>query len=460
LLNNRRRSRTTKETQTCVLTIQTHLTTVLNQYCHTKPLLLVGFSGGVDSVVLLHALIQLQRNHEHTIQAFSLHVIHVHHGLSTHADEWAQFCKQFCGKYQIPFALRQVYVNKESPLGIEAAAREARYEALFNYQFLGKAADFILTGHHQNDQAETLMLQLLRGAGLKGMAGMAEIDYSKRLLRPFLAIAKPMIIDYANTEKLNWCEDDSNSNTDFDRNFLRQTVIPQIETRYPAMQSVLARTATHIAESQDLLNDLGQLDANQLIEDNSICCIGLSKLSPARARNLLRWWFADNHLKMPSTDLLNEIMSQLLGAKIDARIKIKIQHLFLQRFQNRAYLNAEKPSHAFDLLWSGEPELKLPDGSKLIFTQVKGEGLAIKHGMARLRITNRKGGERFKPEANRPSRTLKYLLQSVSISPWRRENMPLIYWNDALAYVPVVGAVFDLKASGDEEGISISWEYS
>jgi tRNA(Ile)-lysidine synthase len=457
LLNNRRKSRTTKETQTSVSLIQAHLTTVLNQYCPTKPLLLVGFSGGIDSVVLLHALIQLQRSHENTLQAFSLHAMHVHHGLSAHADEWAQFCKQFCAKYQIPFAMRQVYVNKESPLGIEAAAREARYEALFNYQFLGQSANFILTGHHQNDQAETLMLQLLRGAGLKGMAGMAEVDQGKRLLRPFLAIAKPTILDYANREKLNWCEDDSNTNTDFDRNFLRQTVIPQIETRYPAMQSVLARTAIHIAESQDLLNDLAELDASQLIDDNSVCLIGLAELSPARARNLLRWWFAENDLKMPSADSLSEIMSQLLGAKIDARVKIKVQHLLLQRFQKRAFLNTEKPAQAFDLLWSGEPELILPDGSKLVFTQVKGEGLAIKHGMERLRVTNRKGGERFKPEANRPSRTLKYLLQEVSISPWRRENMPLIYWNDSLAYVPVVGAVFDLKASAEEEGISISW---
>lgn len=454
--SNRRQPKALKAARHSAADLQNKLTAFLSQHCPPNVFLLIGLSGGVDSVVLLHALTQFQtiQKSEHVIQ---LQAMHIHHGLSAEADHWAAFCEALCEKHHIPFVIEQVNIDKNSGLGVEATARQARYKALSAYQFEGVAPDFIVTAHHQHDQAETLLLQLFRGAGAKGLAAMAEVDRERRLLRPLLNIPKTAILQYAQVHNLQWCEDDSNKNTAFDRNFLRHSLIPQIETRYPALQASLARTAAHMAETQTLLNDLAQIDANLLIHQNSICLKGLAALDEARAKNVLRWWFASNALTMPSTDFLSEILTQLLAAKSDALIKINIQQRLLQRYQQRAYLNQPNSIEAFDLVWTGQPIIDLPDGGQLQFKRAIGTGLAVKHGVEKLRITNRKGGERFKPEANRPSRTLKHLLQSVSMPPWERERIPLIYWQDDLAYVPEVGATQALKASEGEEGIVIAW---
>jgi tRNA(Ile)-lysidine synthase len=434
------------------------LESFLNQHCHheTEPVLLLGLSGGVDSVVLFYLLVNLLTKYK-TKQIFTLHAMHVHHGLSEHADQWAAHCQTLCDQHNIPLVIKHVQVDHESGLGVEAAAREVRYHALFDYTIEGAKPDFVLTAHHQNDQAETVLLQLLRGAGVKGLSGMAVADIEKRLLRPLLNAAKSQILNIAAEEKLKWCEDDSNVDVGFDRNFIRQQVLPVIEFHYPAAQAVLARAATHFAESQQLNEALADIDSAALVADNnSLCLKGLALLGHARAKNLLRYWFANHQLLMPSSDFLNEALSQLLGAKTDANIKIKMQHCLLQRYQQRAYLNQAREAVVFDLLWSGEPELVLPDGGKLVFSEMQGAGLALKHGMGKLRITNRKGGERFKPDAARPTRTLKHLLQESNIPPWERDHLPLVYWDDTLAFVPHVGVACDLKASELDVGVVIT----
>lgn len=454
--NNRRQPKALKAARHRAADLQNNLTVFLHQHCPPNAFLLMALSGGVDSVVLLHALIQFQANQK-AEYAIQLQAMHIHHGLNEKADDWALFCERLCEKHHIPLVVEQVNIDQNSGLGVEAAARQARYQALSTYQFEGATPTFIVTAHHQHDQAETLLLQLFRGAGVKGLAGMATVDLQRRLLRPLLNTPKNTILQYAHAHHLQWCEDDSNENTVFDRNFLRRSVIPQLEARYPAVQASLARTALHMAESQSLLNDLAQMDATPLIDQNSLCLKGLADLNEARAKNVLRWWFASNALSMPNTDFLSEILTQLLGAKSDALIKINIQQRLLQRYQQRAYLNQPNSSQSFDLVWTGQPKIDLPDGAQLQFKRVSGAGLAVKHGIEKLRITNRKGGERFKPEANRPSRTLKHLLQSVNMPPWQRERIPLIYWQDDLAYVPNIGATFDLKASEGEEGVEIDW---
>jgi tRNA(Ile)-lysidine synthase len=186
----------------------------------------------------------------------------------------------------------------------------------------------------------------------------------------------------------------------------------------------------------------------------------LSLLDLARAKNVLRWWFAKNHLAMPSAEYLNEIIYQLFNAKADANINIALQNLTLKRFQQRVYLLQEQSTQDFDLVWNGEPELTLPNGGKLQFKQVTGAGLALKFGMTKLRITNRDGGERFKPNVLRPTRTLKHLLQEANIPPWQREYMPLIYWHDTLAFVPGIGIAHELQASESEQGVEIAWQDS
>jgi tRNA(Ile)-lysidine synthase len=420
-----------------------------------QPHLLLALSGGLDSTTLLHLLVAAKRS-----MRFELSALHVHHGLSANADRWAEFCKQQCDLLHIPLQVVPIELEKNPALGIEAAARQLRYAALFNHQLDAVSAqrpDFIVSAHHQDDQAETLLLQLMRGAGVKGLASMAAIDRDRRLLRPLLGISRQALQAFAEQQSLSWCEDESNSNTQFERNYVRHELLPMLDARFNGVKAVLARTASHLAEANDLLDNLAAIDGGALLQDNSLCIQGLRSLTLARAKNLLRYWFARNALAMPNSEQLNEIVQQLLNAAADANISIALQHLSLKRFQQRAYLYHEQALEAFDLVWNGELEIILPNGGRLTFSQVTGSGLALKFGMTKLRITSRDGGERFKPNVLRPTRTLKHLLQEANIAPWLRLQLPLVYWHDTLAFVPGIGIAHELQAAADEPGVEIIW---
>ena len=425
----------------------------LSSYLMPNERLLLALSGGLDSCVLLHLLTAAKQTN-----SFELYAMHVHHGLSVNADSWADFCIKQCQLYNVPIQIAQVKVDKNSKLGIEAAARHLRYEALFDFKLNEIAPNFIITAHHQDDQAETLLLQLFRGAGVKGLSSMASIDKSKRLLRPLLNVSRQELQEYAMQHDIKWCEDESNDNTQYERNFVRHDVMPLLETRYPSVKSVLARPTTHFAEANDLLDALAKIDADSLLKNNSLCLQGLAGLPLPRAKNILRWWFSQNQLSMPNSEHLSEIIQQLLNAKPDANINIQLQNLSLKRYQQRAYLFVERRSESFDMVWNGESCLNLPNGDQLHFKHILGAGLALKHGMTKLRITNRDGGERFKPDVLRPTRTLKHLLQEANIPPWQRDHCPLIYWHDTLAFVPNIGIAHELKATENESGLEIIWQ--
>lgn len=446
-----------KNSATATSAVANPLLTQLNQFlgCHLKPKqrVLLALSGGLDSSVLLHLLAAARQDF-----LFELHAMHVHHGLSSNADNWADFCLRQCALLNVPIEVARVNVDKNSKLGIEGAARQLRYDALFNCQINGTLPDFIITAHHQDDQAETLLLQLFRGAGVKGLSSMASMDESRRLLRPLLGVSRQALLDYATQQNLSWCDDESNDDTQYERNFVRHEIVPVLEARYQSIASILARTASHLAEANDLLERVAAEDARSLLADNSLCLAGLRAMDMARAKNLVRWWFSQNKLSMPSAEHLAEIIQQLLNAKPDANINIHLQNLSLKRFQQRAYLCCERFVEAFDMVWSGESSLTLPNGGQLLFRQVKGSGLALKHGMTKLRITSRDGGERFKPDGLRPTRTLKYLFQEANIPPWLREQLPLVYWHDTLAFVPNIGIAHELKASELEQGLEIVWQ--
>jgi tRNA(Ile)-lysidine synthase len=452
LANNRSRS-----TAPHPLTVKLH--TFLTDCLKPQQRLLLALSGGLDSCVLLHLLVNAKATF-----GFELQALHVHHGLSVNADQWANFCVDQCRKLQVPCEVIHVQVAKNSGLGIENAARRLRYETLFNYHSNGLKPDFVLTAHHQDDQAETLLLQMLRGAGVKGLAAMAAEDNSRGLLRPLLDISRQELHDYAVQQGLSWCEDESNSDSKFERNFLRNEVMPLLTSRYPALKPTLARTAAHLAEANDLLDNLAMLDVMPLDDGKSLCIQGLIQLTEARAKNGLRWWLAKNGMAMPSADQLQEMLKQLLDARPDAKVTIQVyvqdfvQTRNIKRYQQRAYLVEPVPPLTYDVLWQGEPEIELPDRSRLVFNETKGTGLAVKHGLTKLRVTNRKGGERFKPNSLKPTRTLKHLLQEANIPPWQREQLPLIYWQDSLAYVPGIGIAHELQAAEDEPSLEIIWQ--
>jgi tRNA(Ile)-lysidine synthase len=349
---------------------------VFTQRKLVNPKLLLAFSGGLDSSVLLHLLVETNKT-----LPFQLHAQHVHHGLSPNADTWADFCAETCTKLNVPITISKVKLNKNSGLGIEATARDARYKAL-----LDSDADFILLAHHQDDQAETLLLQLARGAGVKGLAGMGSVR--EKLLRPLLDVPRSALEAYAKHHDLTWIEDESNFDTKFDRNFLRHEILPKLEKQYPAIRQTISRAAQHMAEADVLLDELAEIDVkNSLVNSRQLQLAPLVNLSKARVNNVLRWWLAQNNCEAPSAAQLQQIAQQLLHAKSDANVKIKLSaSLILRAFQGSAYLlkNVQEADNlparsTFSLPWQGEKTIILPDQSRLFFSEQLGQGLALRH---------------------------------------------------------------------------------
>ena len=439
-----------------------HLVDLSSQQDDDKhPILTVALSGGLDSCVLLHILANLRKK-----SAFQLSAHHVHHGLSQHADDWAAFCQETCRQLSIPLNITKVLVDANSGLGIESAARQVRYQALFN-----ENPGFICTAHHQDDQTETLLLQLARGAGVKGLAAMAPVDTKKKLLRPLLGISRAELEQYAKQHQLAWVEDESNLNQQFDRNFIRHTILPAWQLQYPAIKQSLARSATHLAEANALLDILAAQDAEACIKQQQaitqLFLPPLQILTQSRIHNVLRWWLAQNHIRMPSTSQLEQIGLQLFEAKSDAAIKIKVvadhenssKELTLRRYQDSAYLVTNAVANVqFDMIWNGEPLIHLSHRADLSFKQKLGEGFALKYLKDKqLVIKNRTGGERFKPDLNRPGRSLKFVLQTAQLPPWQRERIPLIYLDDTLVIIPNIGVEAHFKAQPDEMGLLVTW---
>lgn len=419
-----------------------------------NPKLAVGFSGGLDSCVLLHLLANLRKT-----LPFYLSAHHVNHDLSPNAAAWANFCAETCAKLNISFTLSKVKVEQNSGLGLEAAARETRYKALASTD-----ADFICLAHHQDDQAETLLLQLARGAGVKGLAGMAAVDVTRKRLRPLLDTPRSALKAYACANNLTWIEDESNADMKFGRNFMRHEVLPRLEKQYPAIKQTISRSASHLADCSALLDDLAQIDATDALKQNmqQLSLQILVSLNPARASNLVRWWLAQNQLTMPSQQQLLQIVQQLLGAKADAAIQIKVSDSYaVRRYQGYAYLVPDiAVSEPINLLWQGEDCVVLPDNSRLVFTQKLGEGFALNRVKnIKLRIKNREGGERFKPELGRPYRSLKQVLQTHAMPPWQREKLPLIFMDETLVIIPNVAVDAGLQANSDEMGLTVNWQY-
>ena len=436
--------------------LNTFFSTVFLEKNAVIPHLVVGFSGGLDSCVLLHLLANLRQT-----LPFQLSAHHVHHGLSQHADDWADHCEKTCIKLNIPLTISKVNVDINSRLGVEASARKLRYAVL-----LANDKNFICTAHHQDDQAETLLLQLARGAGVKGLSGMAAVDVTRKLLRPLLNISRAELESYAQQHQLSWVEDDSNSNTQFDRNFMRHTVLPTLMQHYPAIKNTLARTALHLADAESLLDVLATQDAQACLTDlgkKTLALGPLRQLNLNRINNVLRWWLAQNNMLMPSAEQLRQITQQLLDAKTDAMIKIHLKaevDLTLRRYQDCAYLVPEIVGHpAVDAIWQGEAIHALPNQMQLTFKQELGAGLSLKHlDKQRLTIKTRVGGERIKPDLNRPSRSLKTVMQQAAIPPWQRSQLPLIFVGETLAMIPNFAVEASLKAAANEMGLVVSWQ--
>ncbi len=404
----------------------------------------------MDSVVLLHLLHSLAPGRQWQISA-----LHVHHGISPNADAWAEFCADLCGRYGIPLHIERVDV---APLrdahGIEAAARKLRHAA-----FARQACDFVALAHHADDQAETLLLQLLRGSGVKGAAAMPLLKQSVTAvtLRPLLDIARDSLLEYAREHALRWVEDESNADDSYPRNFLRHRVLPLLEQRFPAYRDTLARSALHFAEAAELLDDLARGDAALAVRGDALELAALKFLSPARARNLLRYFLHVQGAPMPQTVQLDDMLRQLYQAHEGAAVCIRFGDWQVRRYRGRVY--ALRALGGFDrelvLSWHGEAELAWPALDKrLRFTPAVGQGVSLeKLRRAPVMLRLRRGGETLRPHSHAATRSLKNLLQENHIPPWVRERLPLLYCGDELVGVGGVATSADFQASLDEEGV-------
>ncbi|HYH43041.1 MAG TPA: tRNA lysidine(34) synthetase TilS, partial [Burkholderiales bacterium] len=414
----------------------THVAARMKPVVQPGERVLVGLSGGIDSVVLLDILARLE-----TRLGVKLWALHVDHGLNPKSREWARFCRALCRSRGVP--LRVVRVKLERANSVERAAREARYAAL-----RATRAQLIALAHNQDDQAETVLLQLLRGAGVKGLSAMpfarreagAAGARSPSIVRPLLDVPRSEIESYAKRRKLEWVEDDSNSDARYTRNWVRHEVLPGIEARVPAYREVLSRTARNLADAAALLDDLAGLDAARALRGDALSVDELCALTPARGRNLLRFLMAERGLRMPYADRLDEALRQATRARRDARLSVNLGECELRRHRDLIYLvPARAAGPAGDAVtWHGEREIALPSAGGVL-TMVRGHGKGISAARldgAPVTIRTRQGGERLQTQAKGPRRTVKNLLQEAGIPPWQRERLPFIYCGEALACVP------------------------
>ena len=421
----------------------------LGRHVQPQARLTLALSGGLDSVVLLHLLLPLRDTFPLQLQA-----VHIHHGLSPNADAWAEFCAQLCASHAIELTIHRVRIARDDPAGIEAAARRERQRV-----FAAIDSDWLLTAHHQNDQSETLLLQLLRGAGPKGLAAMPEAQrrpgWHASQLRPLLDVGRIKLLAYARAHGLDWVEDASNLDVRFRRNALRQQVLPLLDAHFPAVATTLARAAALQADAAELLDDLARLDAAAAISDDRLDCAALVALSLPRARNLLRHFIESRGHAMPSARRLNEALHQLLTARHDARVRLKLGRAELVRFRGGAYLVPPAPAWAEPVRWHGEAQLAVPAaGVTVQFKAAAGKGLkrsVLESGIVTLGV--RQGGERLRLHPCGPHRSLKNLLQEKRIPPWRRDRLPLLWCDGALLWAEGIGLEADALAGETEPGI-------
>jgi tRNA(Ile)-lysidine synthase len=411
----------------------------------------VGLSGGLDSVVLLDLLYRLQE-----VDYFELFAIHINHQLSPNASAWAQFCVEQCAQKNIPLHIETVNVARDSGLGIEAAAREARH-AVFNQQ----QADVIALAHHADDQAETLLLQLLRGAGVKGASAMPVLSEGKpALARPLLDVTRAELEHYAAQRGLQWITDESNADLRFDRNYVRHEVMPLIEKRFPAYRATLGRGAQHFAEASALLDELGAMDAKEAMQGDALSQSAIIKLSEARAKNLLRFFLAQHHVAMPQATRLDELVRQLQTSGHDAEVSAELGEHAVRAWRGNIYV-IDRPMAVADLslAWNGEATINLPaEMGALKFTPTNGQGIsASKLKSAAVTVRTRGGGETLQLALNRPRRSLKNLLQESAVPPWERERLPLLFCGDVLMWVAGMGVDIHFQSVSGEAGYNVDW---
>jgi tRNA(Ile)-lysidine synthase len=395
---------------------------------------IVAYSGGLDSTVLLHALAAIRREKRFLVEA-----VHVHHGLQSEADQWELYCRRFCERLGVRY--RSFWVDARSKPGEspEAAARHARYGILAP---LLQASDCLLTAHHRDDQSETVLLQLLRGAGPEGLAAMPfvtgfGVGYHAR---PLLEYSRTELLRYAQGQELDWIDDPSNFDVDYARNFLRHELFPLLRRRWPSAAQTLCRVARIQAEASELASSLGEIDRVNAAgsKPGTLSVNALTELSYARRNNLLRYWIRERMLPVPTSRQLAQVSVDLLASRQDGMPCLRWPGAEMRRYRDDLY--ATPPLSAHDAtkvyVWEQDRDLVIPHlNLRLSAEDLKAQTSIVPSSQTRFEVRFRRGGERCRREGRRHRYSLKTLFQDAGIPPWERDRIPLIYINDKLALV-------------------------
>jgi tRNA(Ile)-lysidine synthase len=415
----------------------------------------VAFSGGADSTALLHAMAGLRAPLELTLRA-----VHVNHHMQPHAADWAAHCRRVAAQLAVPLDVLDVTVRAERGESVEAAARAARYAAIAEILAPG---EHLVTAHHREDQLETILLRLLRGAGVAGLSGMQEAApfAAGLLLRPLLDVERAALVSYCESAQLAWIDDASNADIRFDRNYLRQLVIPALRERWPAVAECVARSGAHAAEARALLDERAEEDLALARAGEGLQIPVLRGLAPARARNLLRYWIERAGQAVPPRARLDQAMMQMLDARHDAMPLVVAGERQLRRYREVLYLCEPPPSQPGEALtwhWREQRELVLPVGlGRLRVREAQGCEPAVNIPPDPLRVAW--GGTALKlqvsPRGSR--RALRNLYQERGIVPWMRPLLPLLFSGDALLAVADLWIDARFRAATGEPGVVIEW---
>ncbi|MCQ7057096.1 tRNA lysidine(34) synthetase TilS [Escherichia coli] len=413
--------------------------------------ILVAFSGGLDSTVLLHQLVQWRTQHPEV----SLRAIHIHHGLSAHADEWVTHCESICAQWQVPLVVERVQLQDDGS-GIEAQARRARYQA-FEQTLLSN--EVLMTAQHLDDQCETFLLALKRGSGPAGLSAMGESSpfAGTRLIRPLLTQTREELEKWARTHALSWIEDESNQVDAYDRNFLRLRIIPLLQQRWPHFAEATARSASLCAEQESLLDELLAQDlADCVTAQGTLRLEPLMMKSDVRRAALLRRWLAGLNAPMPSRDALERIWQEVALAREDAVPRLCFGGYEIRRYQSQLWWVKSVVGQSETVIpWSctktplvlpaglgtvlllPDGELRKPRANETVSIRFKAPGL--------LHIVGRNGG-----------RKLKKIWQEQGIPPWRRDTTPLLFYGNTLIAAAGVFVTREGMAE-EEESVRLLW---
>ena len=420
----------------------------------------VAFSGGLDSSVLLHSLVSIPEFKERVF------AIHVNHGLSPNSKSWIKHCEKFCSVLGVNFI--PLSIELENSKTNENILRQARYEAFFSCLEKG---DVLCTAHHQDDQIETILFRILRGTGIKGLAGIEKYSQIEGidLIRPLISYSKKDLLDYGNKFNVNWIEDESNEDLSISRNFIRKKVIPNLKNdNWPEYKNSISYLSSKAKEANEILDEIAFLDLKRCASESldRLSILKIKELSHARAMNVLFTWLGINTHLGVSNKITDQVYKSIVLASENSNPVVTFGKkgesgsFQIRRFNNflrhLPLTETETLSNKKVWKWNTNNPLELPTGT-LSMQLSLGKGISTQLTEPGISIKGRIGGERCKPEGRSKSQKLKKLFQEYRVPPWVRDRIPLVYVGDQLAAVSDLWVCEEFVAKKDERGIVLSW---